>query len=300
LSLELCILASGSSGNCAVLRTPGGVMLIDAGIGPRTTAKRLAGTGVSLDQVQAICLTHLDRDHFSPTWAATILRLGIRVFCNWQRVAEAKRALAGSPGVAGLVKDGGGVAAFAKVTGFDDRAFEPLAGVAFQSIALAHDTTGSHAFVIDGFGRRVGYATDLGRVPAELLQRFEGLDLLALESNYDPAMQRASGRPWFLQQRIMGGAGHLSNEQAFDAVRLMLNRAEGRNGRLPRHIVLLHRSRQCNCPRLLRRLFERDARVAPRLVLAEQHQRTEWLRADATPPAAGEQLTLSWGEQMTR
>jgi hypothetical protein len=41
--------------------------------------------------------------------------------------------------------------------------------------------------------------------------------------------------------------------------------------------VLLHRSRQCNCPHLLRRLFAREPRLATRLVLAEQHERTEWL-----------------------
>ena len=40
MSLELCILASGSAGNAAILRSPAGVMLIDAGIGPRTLTKR--------------------------------------------------------------------------------------------------------------------------------------------------------------------------------------------------------------------------------------------------------------------
>jgi ribonuclease BN (tRNA processing enzyme) len=77
MSLDLCILASGSCGNCSVIRAPSGTLLIDAGIGPRTTAKRLDGTGSQLRDVRAICLTHLDRDHFSPTWTDTIIRLGI-------------------------------------------------------------------------------------------------------------------------------------------------------------------------------------------------------------------------------
>jgi len=72
MSLELCVLASGSSGNCSVVRAPGGVILIDAGIGPRTTAKRMNGTGVSLRDVRAICLTHLDSDHFNANWVGTI------------------------------------------------------------------------------------------------------------------------------------------------------------------------------------------------------------------------------------
>jgi glyoxylase-like metal-dependent hydrolase (beta-lactamase superfamily II) len=68
MSQELCILASGSAGNAAILRTPAGVLLIDAGIGPRTLVKRLDDTGVGLADIRALCLTHLDRDHFSPRW----------------------------------------------------------------------------------------------------------------------------------------------------------------------------------------------------------------------------------------
>src|SRR4051794_38160493 len=88
MSLELCILASGSSGNCTVLRTPHGVVLIDAGIGPRTAAKRMDGTGVTVRDVRAICLTHLDRDHFSPYWFDGVLKRGIRLFCHESRVND--------------------------------------------------------------------------------------------------------------------------------------------------------------------------------------------------------------------
>ncbi len=285
MSLELCVLASGSSGNCSVLRTPKGVMLIDAGIGPITTSKRLSRTGVAMTDIQAICLTHLDSDHFNAHWAATILKRGIRVYCHWRQVDHVRKTLARNPAWA----HSPGV-----VEGFDDRAFSPLAGLRFDAIALAHDTTGSHGFVIEGFGRRIGYATDLGRVPAELIERFEALDLLAIESNYDPQMQRSSGRPAQLQRRITGGAGHLSNAQAFDAVKLMLNRAESRAQRLPRHIVLLHRSRQCNCPKLVRRLFSQDARIGARLVLAEAFETTGWLETDATGALPGEQMMMAW------
>jgi len=167
--------------------------------------------------------------------------------------------------------------------------------VGVQPISLAHDRTGSHGFLIEAGDHRAGYATDLGRVPAGLFELFSDLDVLALESNYDPAMQRASGRPWFLQRRITGGAGHLSNEQAFAAVRQVFDLAQHGRGRLPSHVVLLHRSRQCNCPDLVRRLFARDPRIAARLTLAHQSERTEWLRPAASRASEGEQLTLAWG-----
>jgi phosphoribosyl 1,2-cyclic phosphodiesterase len=254
--------------------------LIDAGIGPRSTAKRMNGTGVAIGDVRAICLTHLDHDHFSANWLRTIIKLGIRLFCHESR----RDALAFE-------------ASFAQVDvpieTFNGQAFEPIDGLRFHAIKLAHDECGSHGFVIEGFGCRVGWATDLGHVPATLIDRFCGVDVLALESNYDPEMQLRSGRPWFLKQRIMGGRGHLSNEQAFTAIRMILDRCKSHLRRLPQHIVLLHRSQECNCPDLVRRLFERDPRVARRLILADQFERTGWLSVDVNRRAlVGEQMSL--------
>ena len=165
-------------------------------------------------------------------------------------------------------------------------------------LSFDHDDAGSHGFLLAGFGGRVGYATDLGHVPHALVDRLceaGGVDVLAIESNYDQRMQIDSTRPWFLKRRIMGGRGHLSNAQAFDAVRRVFNRCQAQGGRLPAHVVLLHRSRQCNCPNLLRALFAADARIAPRLTLAEQDAATPWLRAGKDQHGLGEQLVLAWG-----
>ena len=280
MSLEVCVLASGSSGNCTIVRSPAGVVLIDAGIGPRITAKRLNGTGVHVRDVRAICLTHLDSDHFRPSWLGTLLNHDIKLFCHRSRVDQVLEIFDHE-------------AVERVVVGFEDE-FAPLDGLKCRAVPLAHDRAGSHAFVLDGFHCRIGWATDLGRVPRELHDAFVDLDLLALESNYDPQMQLASARPPFLKFRIMGGSGHLSNEQAYDAISRILDRAQRKRRRLPHHIVLLHRSRECNCPRLVRKLFERDARIAPRLTLTEQSTRSEWLRIRPSPPLVGEQLALAF------
>ena len=65
------------------------------------------------------------------------------------------------------------------------------------------------------------------------------MDVLAIESNYCPVMQRDSDRPDFLKDRIMNGAGHLSNEECRGAVSAIAPKRE---------VVLLHLSRQCNTP----------------------------------------------------
>ena len=281
MSIEVCVLASGSMGNCTVLRTPAGVVLIDAGIGPRTTARRLDGTGVRVRDVRAICLTHLDSDHFRPSWLGTILNHQIKIFCHRSRASDVREML-----------DHDAVEPL--VDGFD-QAFHPVEGLSVRAIPLAHDRAGSHGFVLEGFHCRIGWATDLGRVPRELHDHFVNLDLLALESNYDPDMQLRSARPWFLKNRIMGGAGHLSNDQAYDTITKILDRCQRKRRRLPNHIVLLHRSRECNCPRLVRKIFERDDRIASRLTLTDQFQRSNWLRIKPTPPIVGEQLALAFG-----
>jgi len=58
---------------------------------------------------------------------------------------------------------------------------------------------------------------------------------------------------------------------------------------------LLHRSQECNCPLLLRRLFEQDSRIAPILELAHQHQRTAWLGPPDRQVLPGEQLCMFAG-----
>ena len=259
MSLELCILASGSAGNASILRSPAGVLLIDAGISPRTLAKRLDGTGVCLADIAAVCLTHLDGDHFSPHWTSTLRRLNIPIYCHANKVDD----LLFAPELVPLIRP------------FDVDAFSPLDGLTCDPIHFAHDPLGSHGFVVDGFGYRIGYATDLGHVPRYFFDRFRDLD---------------SARPWFLKRRITGGHGHLSNLQAFAAIRKLLDRAH----QLPDHIVLLHRSQECNCLDVVRRLFGTDRRIASRLTLAQQHERSAWLGRINRPANVGEQFTFAF------
>ena len=275
MTLELCVLATGSAGNASIVRSPSGVLLIDAGIGPRTLAERLDGTEVRLGDIAAVCLTHLDADHFSSSWTATFRRLNIPIYCHEDQVDF---LVARAPNLSQLVRP------------FSGTAFSPIGGLTCDPVHFAHDRLGSHGFVIHGFGYRIGYATDLGHVPRYFFDRFSDLDSIALESNYDRQMQVDSARPWFLKRRIMGGHGHLSNLQALAAIRKLLDRSR----RLPDHIVLLHRSQECNCPHLVRQVFNTDPRIASRLTLAEQHERSPWLGRVNRPVLAGEQLRFAF------
>ncbi len=264
--MTLRVLASGSGGNCSVLVVGRAgvrrVCLIDLGLSPRRTCRLLAESGLSLSDVDDVLLTHLDSDHFYQTWSRMLPgHVRVRVHARHLRSAAA----AGLP--AGVVVP------------FDEPFLiqADLGGALVQPHLNAHDALGSVAYRVDfemsGHAASLGFATDLGHVPDRLVSHLRGVDVLAIESNYCPRMQEDSGRPEYLKRRIMGGAGHLSNQQSRDAVR----------GISPRgHVVLLHLSRECNLPELA--AAEHDG--APyAITVSRQHEPTGWVSVVARPAA---------------
>ena len=260
--LTMCVLGSGSGGNSSVVRFADTFMLIDAGFGPVTTVRRLAAAGMRLENIQAVLTTHLDQDHFRPQWIQTLRDWRIRLFVHRWHLRDLLR-LDGAEQLqnAGLIES------------FGCESFQPLPHVSVQPIALPHDGKGTIGFLVETSAGRIGYATDLGHAPRQMIERFAGTDLLAIESNYDPGMQRRSRRPGFVKRRVMGERGHLSNREAFEAVRQIAIRSPRER---PQHIVLLHRSRQCNDPQLVRKQFAQDPDIAGRIHLTEQRHCSCW------------------------
>ena len=257
----LCVLASGSSGNCTVLtiRTCGArrTYLIDAGLSPRRTAKFLAHLGLSLESIDGVLLTHLDTDHWSSGWG--------------RRLPERARVYL-HPSHARRIKLRGQEGRTVPLQG----SHELCPGVALSCRLAAHDEAGVAAYRFDfaECGSRLGFATDVGRFTDTLMDLFRGVDVLAIESNYCPRLQEASSRPWFLKRRIMGGAGHLSNEQALRAISAIGPR---------RHVVLLHLSRECNDPELVW-MLHRNASYE--VTITNQFEPTEWVPI-ARPAGSG-------------
>jgi len=129
------------------------------------------------------------------------------------------------------------------------------------------------SFRLESDAGSVGFATDIGRVSDGLVDLLRGVDLLAIESNYDRGMQLDSARPKFLKDRIMGGRGHLSNEECVEAVRAIAFPDE------PAQVVLIHLSRECNHPEVVREVWRRTLpSLAPRVALARHAAPTEVFR----------------------
>jgi phosphoribosyl 1,2-cyclic phosphodiesterase len=210
-----------------------------------------------MDMLDSVLLTHLDHDHYHAGWA-TALPGGATLRMHKRHLAAARR-------------DGG---LPESVEPFDS-AFDLYPGVRVTSAVASHDDLGVASFrfdfASDGHEASLGFATDLGRVTDHLVEHLSGVDVLAIESNYCPHLQAASDRPWFLKRRIMGGSGHLSNEECLRAIDRIGPRS---------HVVLLHLSRQCNRPDLVAAMHE-GADYA--VTIAEQERASRWVHIHGCP-----------------
>jgi phosphoribosyl 1,2-cyclic phosphodiesterase len=86
--------------------------------------------------------------------------------------------------------------------------------------------------------------TDTGEVTETMLQVMQHADLLVLESNHDRQRLLRGPYPYKLKQRILSSTGHLSNDQAAEAVL-----RTWRNDSV-RWLWLAHLSRTNNTPTL--------------------------------------------------
>ncbi|HQR47018.1 MAG TPA: MBL fold metallo-hydrolase [Thermoanaerobaculia bacterium] len=258
--MEIAFLGSGSSGNCAVIRAGRTAVLLDAGLSVRDTARRLAGRGLSLDDVSALLLTHEHSDHVRAA-ADFARRRGLPIY-----------ATAGTARQAGL--PGPLFADTRVVAGGDELS---IGGELFVRVTRTpHDGEESVCFVFsDGDGRRIGVATDLGHLSRDVADVLRGCEVIGLESNHDVDLLRDGPYPAFLKRRILSDVGHLSNDAAAAGLRELVTERT-------RHVAALHVSRQNNTFALAERVFSDALAVlgAPaRLSVARPDVATEWLGA---------------------
>jgi phosphoribosyl 1,2-cyclic phosphodiesterase len=149
-------------------------------------------------------------------------------------------------------------------------------------VPVPHDAAAPLAFVVTCDGRSLGHATDFGHVGRGLVSAFRHCDAVLVESNYDPDMLRDGPYPWSLKQRILGGYGHLSND---DTARYL-----GRDlGEACRIVVLAHLSRQNNHPEVALMAAESALRRRGRTEVRVEvtgPEGTDWLEVGAAPPPA--------------
>lgn len=246
--LTVCVLASGSAGNCLFLGTATTRLLVDAGLSGRETAARLARLDVAPDTLQGICLTHEHADHIA----------GLRPLHGRHRVP-----LFANSGTVEAVRTDPSLRELAWQV-FENGSPFAIGDIRLEAFSIPHDAADPVGYVIEAGGARVAIALDLGVPTALVRRRLRDCRALVLESNHDAQLLEESDRPWSLKQRILGRQGHLSNQAAADLL------AEVAGPALT-DVFLGHLSPECNRPDLalaaardgLRRAGFPDVRVHP-------------------------------------
>jgi phosphoribosyl 1,2-cyclic phosphodiesterase len=252
-------LGSGSSGNALLVESGGTCLLVDAGFPPRTLFARLRAAGIKPGQLTAILLTHEHTDHtqgaavLAREWDAPIIS-----------APETLRQIVPTEEEGGPRCD-----------------IEPLAvgtslkvgSLDVSSFPVSHDAIAPCGYLISSQGWRVCVAIDTGMAQGPLLDALRAAQLLVLEANHDHERLLRGPYPWHLKKRILSPTGHLSNDQAADALETIVDDT-------PRWVWLAHLSRTNNTPDLAR------ANIVGRM----KRLGASSLQPDVLPPGPG----LEW------
>lgn len=225
--LTICMLASGSSGNCLYISTRNTRILVDAGLSARETAARLSHLNITPDTIHGICLTHEHSDHIT----------GLKPLHNRYRIP-----LFANAGTAEAIRTDPSFREIAWQIFENGSAFF-IGDMRIEAFSIPHDAADPVGYVIETQNTKVAVAMDMG-MPTELIRtRLRGCRVLLLESNHDEDMLNNADRPWSLKQRIKGRQGHLSNQ----ALSGLLADVAGND---LTDVFLCHLSAECNRPDL--------------------------------------------------
>ncbi|HKJ25852.1 MAG TPA: MBL fold metallo-hydrolase [Myxococcota bacterium] len=228
--MHLQVLSSGSRGNSALVRAGELNLLVDAGLPRVAMEQRLECAGLGHLGLDHVLVTHGHLDHAR---SAGLLSRQHRatLHCSEALISNAsiRRSKRLSVYRIGEDQDLGGASA--------------PTGVRVRPVLLPHDALPTVAFRLEHAGRVCVVLTDMGRPDPGVAARLRGAHVLVLEFNHDAELLRSGPYPAPLKRRILGNAGHLSNEQAGEVLGALA-------GPELHTLVLAHLSQHNNTPEL--------------------------------------------------
>ena len=258
MGVSVSVLASGSRGNSAIISSSSTRILLDAGISCRETFKRMKALGEDPHGLSAIVITHEHSDHVYGL--QTLARkLAAPIFMTGATHQTWARAMRDADGEKPQVRK---LEVFFSGTRFQ------IGDIEVTPFTIPHDAADPVGFTFRCEGVKVGFATDLGYVPASVCDHLRRCDVLVLESNHDLEMLRVGPYPWSVKQRVMSRVGHLSNDALAEFF------AKDYDGEAA-YVVLAHISEQNNHPEIARgaaqkALGPRQTLLRNRVMLASQ------------------------------
>jgi phosphoribosyl 1,2-cyclic phosphodiesterase len=248
MSLFITSLASGSNGNCYYIGNEKEAILVDAGISCRETEKRMKRLGLSIEKVKAVFVSHEHSDHIRGIHSL-VKKYHLPIYITEQ-----------------ALRFGGLYLAEQAVKSF--KAYEPVSigALGITAFPKLHDASDPYSFVVSFKNLKVGVFTDIGLPCEHVIRHFGQCHAAFLEANYDDEMLDKGNYPYHLKNRIRGGKGHLSNKQALELFKR-------HRPSFMTHLLLSHLSKNNNCPRLVKQLFDQHAEGV-QMIIASRFEET--------------------------
>src|SRR6201988_3728468 len=240
MSVSVSLLASGSRGNSALVQTSTTKILVDAGISCRETFKRMRVLAEDPRSLSAVLVTHEHSDHVSGLLTLA-KKLKVPVFMTGATHQCWARSMRDENGVRPQIE---------KLEVFSAGRRFHVGDIEVTPFTIPHDAADPVGYTFRAEGVKVGFATDLGYVPASVRDHLRRSEVLIMESNHDVEMLRVGPYPWSVKQRVMSRVGHLSNDALAE---FFTNDYDGE----ATFVVLAHLSEHNNHPEIARREAER-------------------------------------------
>jgi phosphoribosyl 1,2-cyclic phosphodiesterase len=227
-----CPLASGSRGNALFIGTENTKILVDVGISARNLGGRLAELHMTLEDLDAIIISHEHHDHIAGLKSLAFAR-GIPVIANLKTAQAISSAFGECPKFK--------IFSTGETFEFQDLEITPF--------SVKHDAVDPVGFSIAINGIKIGIATDLGQVTSQVVAHLANSRVLYVEANHEPSLVAASKRPYIYKERVLSPLGHLSNEECGRLLDAIWHPEL-------RHVSLAHLSSECNHPHIALRVIQ--------------------------------------------
>ncbi len=262
---EVAVLASGSKGNCCLVRTEHTKILFDAGLSARRTANALEHLHLQTNKLDALIISHDHSDH-AANIGVLCRKFNIPVFATSdtydQILAHRKNYIMSGTMSEQTALPQGSIL-------FEAGGSFRIGDIHVQPFAAPHDATDSCNFIFsqqDNLAQKLGIITDRGYVCNMLINKLASVTTLVLESNHDKDMLFNGPYPPALKWRIHGRHGHLSNSDAVDVIRQIMH-PDFKN------LILAHLSEENNTPQLAyqnMKKFLDSNKLNLKLIIAQQ------------------------------
>lgn len=246
--MKVCVLASGSKGNCCYIETEKTKILIDIGLNCITTERKLLEKNINPDEIDAILITHTHKDHVE----------GLRVFNKKHKAVAYLTQI--------MYKE---LNQELKNYKFINDTIE-IKDLKITSIKTSHDAEDSNGYIISDQKSSIVYITDTGYINIKNHKLLKNKTMYILESNHDVEMlMNNPNYPYHIKQRILGDKGHLSNKDSAYYLKKFI-------GENTKYIVLAHLSEHNNTDELaLKALNETIENKDIDIRIAHQNEQTE-------------------------